>query len=154
MVITNILSQKASPQVRQPVVVAIHVCVNKIHVRNKQLTTNNPASSQITRPHPSIQQHKGQKVSNSKPQHPTKQTTPPQNSLKTKITPKASQTADLKCLNFKLAVPPPKQDHTKNSCPTRSSQPPTLFFTQGAGPQTRKNLNLGKTSNNPKTNKI
>ena len=47
---------------------------------------------------------------------------------KTKITPKASQTADLNCLNFKLAVPPPKQGHTQRSCPTRSSQPSTLFI--------------------------
>ena len=61
------------------------------------------------------------------PQHPTKQTTPPQ-TYKTEITPKASQTADLNCLNFKLAVPPPKQGHTQNSGPTKSSQPSTLFI--------------------------
>ena len=36
--------------------------------------------------------------------------------------------ADLNCLNFKLAVPPPRQGHTQNSCPTRLSQPPTLFI--------------------------
>ena len=68
------------------------------------------------------------------PQHPTKQTTPPQTS-KTKITPKASQTADLNCLNFKLAVPPPKQGHTQNSCPTKSSQPSTLFIPKEQDPK-------------------
>ena len=29
------LSQKTTPQVRQPVIVAVHIRVNKIHVRNK-----------------------------------------------------------------------------------------------------------------------
>ena len=29
------LSQKTTPQVKRPVVVAVHVHVNKIHVRNK-----------------------------------------------------------------------------------------------------------------------
>ena len=57
-VITNKLSQKATPQVRPPVVITVHICVNKIHVRNKQLTTNNPTPSQITRTHQSIQQLK------------------------------------------------------------------------------------------------
>ena len=61
-------------------------------------------------------------------QHPTKQTTPPQTPKKQKISPKASQTADLNCLNFKLAVPSLKQGHTQNSCPTKSSQAPTLFI--------------------------
>ena len=42
------------------------------------------------------------------PQHPTKQATSPANSPKHKITPKASQTADLNCLNFKLAGNTPK----------------------------------------------
>ena len=68
------LSQKTTPQVTRPVVVAVHIRANKIHVRNKKLTTNNPASSQIVRPHPAI---KRPKTSNPKPQHPTKQTTPP-----------------------------------------------------------------------------
>ena len=73
-----------------------------------------------------------------KPQHSAKQTTSPANPYKAnntptnvsknKITLKASQTADLNCLNFKLAVPTPKVNHTQNSCPTRSSQPPTLFL--------------------------
>ena len=89
--------------------------------------TNNPTLGQITKPHPSIKQPKRPNQATLTPQHPTKQTTPPQ-TPKTKITPKASQTADLNCLNFKLAVPPPKQDHTQNSCPTRSSQPSTLFI--------------------------
>ena len=62
------------------------------------------------------------------PRHPTKQSTPLTDPSKQKITPKASQTADLNCLNFKLAVPSPKQGHTQNSCPTRSSQPLTLFI--------------------------
>ena len=34
-VVTRGLSEKTTPQVRQPVVVAVHVRVNKIHVRNK-----------------------------------------------------------------------------------------------------------------------
>ena len=71
-----------------------------------------------------------QKAKSSNPNIPTphkKNHTPPQTS-KTKITPKASQTADLNCLNFKLAVPPSEQGHTQNSCPTRSSQPSTLFI--------------------------
>ena len=34
-VVTRRLSQETTPQVRQPVVVAVHVRVNKIHVRNK-----------------------------------------------------------------------------------------------------------------------
>ena len=33
-VITRELSQKTTPQVRRPVVVPIHVRINKIHVRN------------------------------------------------------------------------------------------------------------------------
>ena len=33
-VITRKLSQKATPQVTQPVAVAVHMRVNKIHVRN------------------------------------------------------------------------------------------------------------------------
>ena len=69
------------------------------------------------------------------PQHPTKQTTPPPRTLKIKITPKASQTADLNCLNFKLAVPPPKQSDTLNSCPTKSSQPSTLFIPKEQDPK-------------------
>ena len=60
-VITNKLSQKATPKVRRPVIIAVHIHVNKIHVSNKQLTTNNSASDQIIRPHPSIQQQKGPK---------------------------------------------------------------------------------------------
>ena len=68
------------------------------------------------------------------PWHPTKQTTTPQTS-KTKNTPKASQTADLNCLNFELAVPPPKQGHTQNSCPTRLSQPSTLFIPKEQDPK-------------------
>ena len=85
------------------------------------------------------------KTSSPKPQHPTKQTTYPANPYKAnytpanfsknKITPKASQTADLNCLNFKLAVPAPKWDHTQNSCPTRSSQPPTLFLHREQDPK-------------------
>ena len=81
------LSQKITPQVRRPVIVAIHVRVNKIHVCNKYLTTSNPAPCQITKPHPPIQQYKGQKqvtlspsTPQSKPhipQTPTKQTTSP-----------------------------------------------------------------------------
>ena len=34
-VITRRLSQKITPQVKRPVVVAVHMHVNKIHVRNK-----------------------------------------------------------------------------------------------------------------------
>ena len=34
-VVTRRLSQKTTPQVRRPVVVAVHMHVNKIHVHNK-----------------------------------------------------------------------------------------------------------------------
>ena len=68
------------------------------------------------------------------PQHPTKQTTPLTDPQNKKIDPKASQTADLNCLNFKLAVPPPKQGHTQNSCPTKSSQALTLFISKEQDP--------------------
>ena len=71
-VITHKLSQKTTPQVRRPVIVAVHVRVNKIHVRNKKLTTSNLTFSQITKPHPSIQQYKCQKQVALKPQHLTK----------------------------------------------------------------------------------
>ena len=57
------------------------------------------------------------------------------NKIHVRNTPKASETADLNCLNFKLAVPPPKQEHTQNSWPTRSSQPPTLFFQEEQDPK-------------------
>ena len=143
-VITCKLSQKTTPQVRQPVIIAVHVCVNKIHVHNKKLTTSKLAFSQITKPHPSTQQYKGQKQVALKPQLPTKQTPSPTNTkqakyipanlLKNKITPKASQTAYLNCLNFKLTVPAPKLDHTQNSCPTRSGQPQPYFFTGSRTP--------------------
>ena len=139
------LSQKTTPQVRRPVIVAIHVRVNKIHVRKKKkLITSNPASSQITKPHPSIQQYKGQKQVALSPAHhkanhisckPLQSKLHPHKLLKNKITPKASQTTDLNCLNFKLAVPAPKVDHTQNSCPTRSSQPPTLFLHREQDPK-------------------
>ena len=85
------------------------------------------------------------KTSSPKAKHPTKQTTYPTNPHKANYTPanllkikspqKASQTADLNCLNFKLAVPAPKLDHTQNSCPTRSSQPPTLFLHKERDPK-------------------
>ena len=52
------LSQKTTPQVKRPVVIALHVRVNKKHVCNKALKASNPAPSQITKPHPLIQQHK------------------------------------------------------------------------------------------------
>ena len=39
---------------------------------------------------------------------PTKETKPPTNFQKLNSTPNASQTAELNCLNFKLAVPPHK----------------------------------------------
>ena len=68
------------------------------------------------------------------PQHPTKQATPPA-TPKHKITPKASQTADLNCLNFKLAVPPPKQGHTQNSYITRQSQPSILLIPKRQDPK-------------------
>ena len=140
-VITCKLSQKATPQVTWPVAVAVHVRVNKIHVRNKQFTTSNFVFSHITKPHPSTQQHKGQKQIELKHQHPIKQTrssTNPTSKLhphKTKSSQKASQTADLNCLNFKLTVPAPKLDHTQNSCPTRSSQPPTSFLHREQDPK-------------------
>ena len=89
--------------------------------------TNNPTFSQITKPHPSTKQPKRPNQVTLMPRHPQNKPHPAQ-TPKTKITPKASQTADLNCLNFKLAVPPPKQGHTQNSCPTRSSQPSTLFI--------------------------
>ena len=73
------------------------------------------------------------------PQHPTKQATPPAKPPKHKITQKASQTADLNCLNFKLAVPPPQQGHTQNSYITRPNQPSILLIPKKAGPQTHKN---------------
>ena len=90
--------------------------------------TNNPTFNQITKPHPSIKQPERSKQVTLTPQHPINKLQPPQATQNKKTTPKASQTADLNCLNFKLAVPPPKQGHTQNSCPTRSSQPPTLFI--------------------------
>ena len=97
---------------------------SKDHTPSK--VTSHPASSQITKPHPSIQQYKGQKTSSPKPQHPTKQPHLPQtptkqtnytpaNFSKNKITPKASQTADLNCLNFKLI-------RSHNSCRTAQNQ--------------------------------
>ena len=73
---------------------------------NLSLTT--PHFSQITKHHTSIRQYKVSKQVTPMPQHPTKQVTPPTNPPIHKITPKASQTADLNCLNFKLAVTPPK----------------------------------------------
>ena len=47
------------------------------------------------------------------PANPYKANYTPANFSKNKITPKASQTADLNCLNFKLAVPTSKVDHTQ-----------------------------------------
>ena len=89
--------------------------------------TNNPTFGQITKPHPSIKQPKRPKASNPNTLTPHKANYTPYRPQK-KPTPKASQTVDLNCLNFKLAVPPPKQGHTQNPCPTRSSQPSTLFI--------------------------
>ena len=69
------------------------------------------------------------------PRHPNKSKLQPHRLPKQKITPKASQTADLNCLNFKLAVPPPKQDHTQNPCPTKLGQLSTLFIPKDQDPK-------------------
>ena len=69
------------------------------------------------------------------PNTPTspKQTIHPQMPQKTQNTPKASQTAELNCLNFKLAVPPHNLDHTQNSSTTGSQYPLTLFILKQQG---------------------
>ena len=65
--------------------------------------TNNPTFSQITKPHPSTKQPKRPNQVTLTSRHPTNKPYPSQ-TPKTKITPKASQTADLNCLNFKLVL--------------------------------------------------
>ena len=77
------LSQNTTPQVRRPVIVAVHVPVNEIHVCSKRLTSNNPAFSQMTKPHLPIQQYKCQKQITLGPNTPQKkQPHPPQTPTK------------------------------------------------------------------------
>ena len=90
--VTCRLSQKTTPQVIRPVVVAVHVRVNKIHVRNKKkkkkkINHQQPRTqpnNQAPPTNPTIQR---QKTSSPKPQHPTKQTTYPANPYKANYTP-------------------------------------------------------------------
>ena len=137
-VITNSLSQKTTSQVRRPVVVVIHVRVNKIHVRNKYWTTNNPASSQITKPHPSTQQHKGQKqvtLSPSTPQsklHPRK---PPKN----KNHSKGITNSWFKLPKFQTNSTPTQTGPHPKFMPNQVKSTPNLIFSQEAGPQTHRN---------------
>ena len=75
------LNQKTTPQVRRPVFVALHVCVNKIHVcnNNKRPTTHVQPNNQAPPINPTTQRLK---TSSPKPQHTTKQTTSPANPYK------------------------------------------------------------------------
>ena len=72
------------------------------------------------------------------PRHPTKQTKPLQ-SPKTKITHKASQTADLNCLNFELAVPPPKTGPHPKFMSHQVKSTLNLIYSQGTRLQTHRN---------------
>ena len=79
------LNKKTPPQVRRPVIVVVHVCVNKIHVCNNNQGPTTPQSatpSQITEPHPLTQRPK---TSSPKP-NTTQKHLPPANPYKAKNT--------------------------------------------------------------------
>ena len=74
----------------------------------------------INKPQPQISACKMSKANYLNTPTPPKINHTPTNAPKTQNTPKASQTAELNCPNFKLAVPPHKLDHTQNPSITRS----------------------------------
>ena len=91
---------------------------NQKYMYAKYIFMTSTPTRHISKPQPQIQHVIHQRQITLTPPHPPNkphQTIHPQNTSKTQNTPKASQTAELNCLNFKLAVPPHKLEHTQKS---------------------------------------